>query len=396
MLEEDGWLNAKVADHFVKYAKLCFSAFGDRRVLAVKHWITFNEPWCAAVLGHDSGGQHAPGRTVDPSREVYRAAHHMLLAHSKAYDVYQRLFKRKQRGKVGIALNGDWYEPKPATDPEEARRNKLAAERAREFTVGWFARPLYQGDYPAVMRERVGNRLPRFTREQRETLKGSCDFFGLNHYSSHLCEQPTWFKDVGASKDGRNTLVRVANQLVAAMGRTDSQGELVAAEGPEADTKKEAFHDPYIESTGYWQDVSVDQSDDAAWKTTDMGWGVHPEGIRKMLNWVQDEFSPRGGIIITENGAAIPEDGVDDAVKDVERAVYLKRYLTEVHKAILNDDVDVRGYFVWSLLDNFEWGYGFTKKFGLHHVDLDTLERVPKLSARWYAEVTRRNRLDMA
>ena len=84
-MEEGGWLNPKIVDHFVKYAKLCFSRFGDR----VKTWVTINEPWCCAVLGHDSGGQHAPGRSVDPSREVYRVAHHMLLAHAKAYDVYQ-------------------------------------------------------------------------------------------------------------------------------------------------------------------------------------------------------------------------------------------------------------------------------------------------------------------
>ena len=91
-----------------------------------------------------------------------------------------------------MALNGDWYEAKPATDLEEQARNERAAERALEFTVGWFARPLYQGDYPAVMRERCGDRLPRFTAEQQRMLRGSADFFGLNHYSSHLCEQPAW------------------------------------------------------------------------------------------------------------------------------------------------------------------------------------------------------------
>jgi beta-glucosidase/6-phospho-beta-glucosidase/beta-galactosidase len=84
-IEEDGWLNPKIVDHFVKYAKLCFTRFGDR----VKYWITINEPWCAAVLGHDSGGQHAPGRTVDPAREVYKVAHHMLIAHARTYQMYQ-------------------------------------------------------------------------------------------------------------------------------------------------------------------------------------------------------------------------------------------------------------------------------------------------------------------
>jgi beta-glucosidase/6-phospho-beta-glucosidase/beta-galactosidase len=95
----------------------------------------------------------------------------------------RRAFKRKQRGKIGLALNGDWYEAKPAADLGEQRRNEKAAERALEFTIGWFARPVYQGDYPSLMRERCGDRLPRFTAEQRNMLVGSADFFGLNHYS---------------------------------------------------------------------------------------------------------------------------------------------------------------------------------------------------------------------
>lgn len=115
-----------------------------------------------------------------------------------------------------------------------------------------------------------------------------------------------------------------------------------------------------------------------------------------LLLAAQKEFNPKGGIIITENGCAVAEEDVDEALKDIERAVYLKRYLTEVHKALLHDDVDVRGYFVWSLLDNFEWGYGYQKKFGLHYVDMQTLERIPKMSANWYAEVIKKNRLEQA
>lgn len=98
----------------------------------------------------------------------------------------RRAFKRKQRGKIGLALNGDWYEAKPAADLGEQRRNEKAAERALEFSIGWFARPVYQGDYPSLMRERCGNRLPRFTADQRNMLVGSADFFGLNHYSRYV------------------------------------------------------------------------------------------------------------------------------------------------------------------------------------------------------------------
>ena len=255
---------------------------------------------------------------------------------------YSRMFRSRQRGKVGIALNGDWYEPKPATDPEEARRNAAAAERMLEFTVGWFARPIYHGDYPAVMRERVGDRLPRFTREQRHELRGAADFFALNHYSSHLCEQPAWFKELGPAKDDKRGLKRVASQLAAAAGSGGHGGhggghggaEIQEGAVPDSPPREkvqewgaERDADPYIESTGYWQDASVDQSDDIAWKTTAMGWGVHPEGIRKMLNYIQTEYNPKGGIVITENGVAVDEGCVEEAMKDIERAVYLKRYL---------------------------------------------------------------------
>eukprot|EP00878_Enallax_costatus_P000354 GHUV01000438.1.p1 GENE.GHUV01000438.1~~GHUV01000438.1.p1 ORF type:complete len:909 (+),score=324.27 GHUV01000438.1:86-2812(+) len=407
-IEEDGWLNPKIVDHFIKYAKTCFSRFGDR----VKYWITINEPWCAAVLGHDSGGQHAPGRTVDPAREVYKVAHHMLIAHGRTYQMYQRLFKRKQRGKIGLALNGDWYEPKPAADLGEQRKNEKAAERALEFTLGWFARPVYQGDYPTLMRERCGNRLPRFTAEQRAMLKGSVDFFGLNHYSSHLCEQPAWYKELAPQQDEderEGKLMRLGAQLERIMttvtgSKPHGHNEAEIQEGDVAEEPakveiieddEEIPEDPYIESTGYWQDISVDQSDDDVWKTTDMGWGVYPEGMRKMLNYIQREYNPKGGIIITENGCAVAEEDEEESLKDIERAVYLKRYLTEVHKAILHDDVDVRGYFVWSLLDNFEWGYGYQKKFGLCYVDMQTLERIPKMSSNFYTEVIKKNRLEM-
>ena len=123
-----------------------------------------------------------------------------------------------------------------------------------------------------------------------------------------------------------------------------------------------------------------------------MGWGVHAPGIRRVIAHVQRAFEPKGGILITENGAAVREGA---SLDDKERVAYLKAYLSEVHKAIVNDDADVRGYFVWSLLDNFEWGHGFSKRFGLVHVDFATLERTPKASAAWYSEVIARNRIEM-
>lgn len=293
-------------------------------------------------------------------------------------------------------------------------------------------------------------------------LKGSCDFIGVNHYSTHLCEQPAWFKDYGpptepqikhhnlllkqigarmqerrgAGPQGYNLAGKIGAKAyggglggeIGAAGADGAEGSVAGTQGePEppspsaaaiASGKVEAprdfdaeqaqamaiaeaggvppkrKEDPFVESTGYWQDMSVDQSDDDAWKTTDMGWGVHPEGIRKVLAYVQAEYAPKGGIYVTENGVACAEADADEAARDIERAVYIKRYLVEVHKAIVKDDVDVRGYYVWSLLDAFEWGHGYTKKFGLVHVDHDSLERTPKMSANWFGEVAKRNRVE--
>eukprot|EP00803_Ostreobium_quekettii_P010866 evm.model.scf_3951EXC.1 EVM.evm.TU.scf_3951EXC.1 scf_3951EXC:4013-7173(-) len=183
-VEEDGWLaGAPIADAFAAYARICFDAFGDR----VTRWLTFNEPWCSAVLGFGTG-EHAPGRSCEPGREPYVAAHTILLAHAKAAKVYREDFKARQGGVIGITLNCDWREPKPDDDQLLLANNCAAAERALEFHLGWFADPLYFGDYPAVMKARCGDRLPAFTDEEKALIKESSDFFGLNHYSTDYCE----------------------------------------------------------------------------------------------------------------------------------------------------------------------------------------------------------------
>jgi len=136
-MEHDGWLNPAIADFFEKYAKLCFERFGNR----VKHWITLNEPWVVAILGYGQG-VFAPGRKSNS--EPYLAAHHLLLAHAKAYQCYKTLFYPTQQGTIGITNNCDWREPLT-----ESPEDKEAAERALQFFLAWFADPVYFGDYHA-------------------------------------------------------------------------------------------------------------------------------------------------------------------------------------------------------------------------------------------------------
>ena len=330
-MEHDGWLNPRMAEFFGAYARICFEHFGDR----VQHWITLNEPWVTAILGHGLG-IFAPGRTS--TSEPYQAAHQMLRAHGAAAAIYHEEFQPTQGGAIGMANNCDWRQP--ATDSEEDR---AAAQRALEFYLGWFADPLYHGDYPASMRERVGDRLPTFTDEDRARIQGSCDFFGLNHYTTMLA----------AHQEGGS-----------------SKAEKVANAGLTADQDLDLRFDP-------------------AWETTPMGWPIVPDGCRKLLHWIDERYD-HPSIVMTENGCATDDEMVDGLVNDTDRIAYLEGYMQACHQAI-EEGVDLNAYFVWSLLDNFEWAQGYAKRFGLHHVDYATGERTPKASARWYRELIARH-----
>ncbi|MEJ2640008.1 MAG: GH1 family beta-glucosidase [Desulfosarcinaceae bacterium] len=331
--EQDGWLNPEMPRYFAAYADACFEYFGDR----VKHWLTLNEAWVTAILGY-AHGIFAPGRVS--TTEPYLVGHHLLLAHAAAVQVYRRKYQPLQRGLIGMANNCDWREP--ATERES---DKAAAERALEFFLGWFADPLYTGDYPEIMRSRLSDRLPAFTDRETEALRGSVDFFGLNHYTAALavhCDDPT--------------------------GKT-----------------------PIYLNGGIAEDQEIRLYNAPDWEQTAMGWSIAPCGCRKLLHWINARYG-HPPIVITENGCAISEVAESGRVNDQRRIDFLAGYLAECRRAI-DEGVDLRGYFVWSLLDNFEWALGYGKRFGIHHVDFATLKRTPKASAGWYGGVIRRNGL---
>lgn len=331
--EKDGLLNPCIVDHFVEYADVCFNYFGDR----VKHWLTINEPYVYAMFGHGFGIM-APGRkSMD---EPYIVAHNLLRSHAKIVNHYREKYQHKQNGKISIPLNCDWREPLTDNPADVA-----AAKRALEFYLGWFADPIYNGDYPDIMKKNVGDRLPIFSDEDKQLIRGSTDFFGLNHYTTFY-----------------------------------------AAQAKEGDTE----NDP-ITNSGFFADQLVELSSDPAWGKTEMGWNVVPWGLRKLLHWIDNRYN-QPDIYITENGCAfvdIPEDG---QIKDMKRIAYLNDYITECHKAI-SDGIKLKSYFLWSLMDNFEWMFGFAKRFGLHYIDYETGERIPKDSAFWYRDVIKANGL---
>ena len=330
--EMDGLLNPDIADHFARYAELCFERFGDR----VKHWITLNEAWCSAMLGHGMGIK-APGRVS--TTEPYIAGHNLLRAHGKIVDVYRRKFQNRQKGVIGITNNCDWREPKTDTPADRA-----AATRALEFFLGWFADPVYLGDYPESMRRNLGDRLPAFDERDRELVLGSSDFFGLNHYTTMLAEH---VDDISRLQDN------------------------VRGNG------------------GISEDQQVLLSDNPEWEKTDMGWNIVPWGCRKLLEWIDTRYN-HPAIYITENGCAVPGTTRDELINDDRRINFLGEYLQACHTAIENG-IDLRGYFVWSLLDNFEWELGYSMRFGLYYVDFETGNRTPKQSADWYRSVIDNN-----
>ncbi|TMW61451.1 hypothetical protein Poli38472_012642 [Pythium oligandrum] len=337
--EYDGWLGGEfIQNAFVEYARVCFDRFGDR----VKRWLTFNEPYCATYFSYGTG-IHAPGRKHKGSTEAYIAAHNMLLAHAKAVDLYRKEFQPRQNGAVGITLVSEWREPAAATDPQEQKRNAEAAERAVLFMVGWFADPVYLGDYPQVMKDCCGDRLPSFTDDEKKLLKGSSDFFGLNHYSTFY------------TRPSKAYLQGVKNETT---------------------------------------DITLDEgavfTSDPSWEKTEMGWNVVPWGLEKILLWVQNRYNCAGGIYITENGCAVADKTKEDAMNDDFRVNFYKAYLSHVHKAI-QQGADVRGYYAWSLMDNYEWSEGYAKRFGLIWVNYETMERTLKKSAHAYSDIVRKN-----
>ena len=329
-LENDGWLGSALPDHFANYAKICFDRFGDR----VKSWITLNEPWVAAMLGYGQG-VFAPGRTSNS--EPYRAAHQLILAHAKAVTIYRKEYGH-QNGKIGITNNGDWREPLTLN-----KKDSEAAERALEFFLAWFADPVYKGDYPQVMRDRLGSRLPQFTDQEKELIKGTSDFFGLNHYTTMYA----------AHHNGR--------------------------------LKESSVYG----NGGISEDQDVTLLQDPNWPLTSMNWAVVPWGCRKLLRWINDRYD-KPDIYITENGCSYPDVLVDGKVDDTLRVAFYKGYLEACQQAIA-EGIPLKGYFAWSFMDNFEWASGYEKRFGLHYVDFETLERTPKKSALWYKEVISKN-----
>ncbi|XP_071690838.1 beta-glucosidase 40-like [Rutidosis leptorrhynchoides] len=339
----NGWLDSRIINDFATYAETCFEKFGDR----VKNWMTFNEPHTFTVQGYDVGLQ-APGRCSillklfcragNSATEPYIVGHNVLLSHAAAFDIYKRKYKAKQNGRIGIAFDVIWYVP--GTNKTE---DIEATQRVQDFQLGWFLDPIMFGDYPSSMRKRVGDRLPTFTKIQSASLKGSIDFVGINHYT-------TWY----AWHNSTSIIGVLLNDTTADSGSI----------------------------TLPWKDgKAMGDRANSIWLY------IVPEGFRSLLNYVKNRYG-NPLVIVTENGMDDPNSpfiSLKDALKDEKRVKYYNDYLTNLLAAIKEDGCNVKGYFAWSLLDNWEWAAGYSSRFGLYFVDYnDNLKRYAKNSAIWF------------
>ncbi|KAL8131457.1 hypothetical protein AgCh_007405 [Apium graveolens] len=333
------WMSPQIKEDFAHFAEICFKSFGDR----VKHWMTINEPdlfilnayikdiypprHCSPPFGNCSVGNS----DVEP----LIAMHNMVLCHARAAKLYHEHFQAQQGGSIGIVISGTYY--KSMTDK---KIDIDAASRALAFTVGWVLDPLVFGDYPAEMRQYLGSELPQFSFEEIEYVKGSIDFIGLNHYTTSYSEDCIYSN---CTEGADHAIVGYQQK------RADRDGSLIG------------------EPTG------ID------------GISVVPRGMEKIVNYVKERYNNLP-MYITENGYSAPPGDdvlVKDILNDTKRIEFHKAYLASLARAIRNG-ADVRGYFAWALLDDFEWEYGYDVRFGLYYVDPHTLDRIPKLSAMWY------------
>ena len=343
MEDAGGWPARDTAGRFADFAGHLAAELGDR----IHLWITLNEPWCVAYLGY-AAGVHAPGRT-EPGAAL-TAVHHLNVGHGLAARAIRAVHPA---ARVGVTLNLHVIRPAdPGRDAGRDAARQLDAQANRAF-LG----PMLNGAYPEdLVADTVDVSDWSFVRDgDLATAQAPLDVLGVNYYSTQLVRR----------RDGeRSPTEGVAD------GHTDGPGSpWVAADDVE-----------FVRPSGPY---------------TAMGWNIDPSGMTELLVRLSREY-PALPLMVTENGAAFDDRVSDDGtVHDPRRVGYLHDHIDAVGAA-MDAGADVRGYFAWSLLDNFEWSYGYDRRFGLLYVDYPTQKRIWKDSAHWYRNLIARGSLPPA
>ncbi|XP_050673112.1 myrosinase 1-like [Leptidea sinapis] len=334
--DHGGWSNPLIVDWFTDYARVLFSLYAKK----VKSWITINEPLILCDFNYNTGIL-APA-VLEPELGPYLCNRHILLAHAKAWRLYDEHYKPRYGGKVGIANNPVWIE---ASSPE----HEELAELARQFGIGRYAHPIYSkagGWPPKVIKlmEEYGRRmgyasspLPPFSEEEIKLIRGTYDYFGLNFYTS---------RQIRPSRPG------------------DDLSKWIFGGSPVLNAQLENSED--------WPPTATDEV------------SFYPAGIRHQLVWLRRTYGNLS-FWITENGSGSIHD-----IHDEDRIEFIREHLKEISHAI-REGVNVECYTLWSLMDNFEWARGYSVKYGLYKVDFNDPDRrrIPRDSARFYADVVK-------
>ncbi len=323
--DEGGWLQRSTAYAFADFAQAMYDALGND----VPFWFTINEPWCVSMLSHGLG-EHAPGEQI--LQHAVTVAHHVLLAHGLAV---QKFRATGLQGKIGMAPNVDWREPY-SQHPDDI----AACERGLDWFNRWFLDPVFKGYYPQSMLQRYAQLgvHPPVQPGDMALIGQPPDILGINYYTGSY------------SRSGHQNLHD-------AVGKP-SKSQIGAV-------------------------VNADVVDIHQFSRTDIDWGIFPDGFYKVLLWLRDEYN-NPAIFITENGACdntTPDE--TGAIHDHMRTNYYRQHIAAMHRALLSG-CNIRGYMAWSLLDNFEWAWGYSKRFGLVYVDFATQKRTPKSSFGWF------------
>jgi len=338
-----GWTHRDTSARFAEYATAVGSALGDR----VTTFTTFNEPWCSAYLGYGSG-HHAPGEADGAS--ALAAVHHLNLAHGLAASALRGVLPAS--GQVSITLNLAYVQA-----ASERAEDVHAAEHVDALANRMFLDPILHGEYPATLLADLRHVTDwSFIRDgDTAAIHQPLDVLGINYYTPTCVRASTEAERAGWT-------ARWSDDVFGALGGAPYPGTDRAVQVP--------------------QDGPL----------TAMGWLIAPETFTALLERVHRDY-PGVPIVITENGAAFGDEiGPDGVVHDADRIDYLRGHIGAVHDAI-ERGVDVRGYYAWSLMDNFEWAFGLSRRFGIVHVDYDSLVRTPKDSFHWYRGVIEANGL---
>ncbi|MHC1684063.1 MAG: GH1 family beta-glucosidase [Clostridiaceae bacterium] len=336
-LEEDGgWTNKRTVDAFVKYAKTCYEAFGDR----VKHWITFNETVVFATLGYLAGA-HPPGITNDV-KKYFQVTHNVFTAHARAVKEYKEL---RQFGEIGIT---HVFSPSFSVDNNE--ENIEATYHANQYGIAWYYDPILKGKYPEYVVKQLEEKgwTPDWTEEELQVINETAkynDFIGLNYY------QPQ----------------RVAKNDITETVKKTRENSTGAPGSPSFD--------------GVYKTVMMSDKVYTKW-----GWEISPEGFLDGLRSFKKDYGDVK-IYITENGLGDEDPVIDGEIVDVPRIKFIEAHLKAVKNAIA-ENINLKGYYAWSVIDLLSWLNGYKKQYGFIYVDhKNNLDRKIKLSGYWYKDV---------